>query len=70
LAISMRYWVKIQCDTCGKTVEFESLQLGGDRIPIDWVQAAPSGEQMQREFCSAECVVKYISPPKPWEEVG
>lgn len=68
MAISMRYWVKIVCDTCGKTKEFESLQLGADRVPLDWIQGAPAGEQMIREFCSGECVSNYMPPRKPWEE--
>jgi hypothetical protein len=68
MALSMRYWVAITCDTCGKKVEFESLQLGADRVPLDWIQATPGGEQMQREFCSIECQVNWVPPRKPWEE--
>ena len=62
----MRYWVTIICDTCGKKLEFESLQLGADRVPLDWSQGAPAGEQLAREFCSGECVANYKPPRKPW----
>lgn len=66
----MRYWVKIVCDTCGRTLEFESLQLGADRVPMEWIQGMPPGEGVTREFCSVECVGNYVPPPKPWEEAA
>lgn len=62
----MRYWVTITCDACQKKLEFESLQLGADRVPLDWVQAVPVGEVIQREFCSTECAAAYEPPEKPW----
>jgi hypothetical protein len=66
MAISMRYWVTITCDTCRKKLEFESEQMGADRVPLDWIQAVPSGEVLQREFCSTKCVSNYKAPEKPW----
>lgn len=66
MALSMRYWVTITCDTCAKKLEFESVQLGADRVPIEWVQATPPGEQIIREFCSTKCVGNYKPPAKPW----
>jgi hypothetical protein len=68
VAISMRYFVTIECDTCTKKVQFESLQLGADRVPLEWIQATPPGEVMQREFCSVECVGNWTPPPKPWQD--
>jgi hypothetical protein len=68
VAISTRYWVEIECDTCGKKESFESTAMGADRIPDDWIQTPPPGEKVIREFCSIECLSNYKPPPKPWEE--
>lgn len=68
MAISMRYFVTIVCDTCGAKKEFESQQFGADRVPLDWIQAAPPGEIMPREFCSPGCLAEWVPPAKPWQE--
>lgn len=68
MALTLRYFVTITCDTCGNTKSFESQQLGADRVPPDWLQAIPISESVMREFDSTECLTNYKPPVMPWEE--